>query len=144
MYLLDPITVFTSYSVLLILYLYWLFHILDCTGFMVIKMMMMVMTSYWKSDSKLSTKLPISQGHVRHFSMSVDTMKWNSFMCTSRCMTNDRTLIITNILRFISCSSSKQQQLINWRGGGGSRENFTNFQMISAGINTDNSGYDIL
>jgi hypothetical protein len=37
MYLLASITILTLYSVLLILYLYWLFHILDCTGFMEIK-----------------------------------------------------------------------------------------------------------
>jgi hypothetical protein len=42
MYLLASITILTLYSVLLILYLYWLFHILDCTGFMEIKMMMMM------------------------------------------------------------------------------------------------------
>jgi hypothetical protein len=39
MYLLASITILTLYFVLLILYLYWLFHILDCTGFMEIKMM---------------------------------------------------------------------------------------------------------
>jgi hypothetical protein len=45
MYLLASITKLASYSVLLILYLYWLFHIMDCTGFMEIKMMMMMMTA---------------------------------------------------------------------------------------------------
>jgi hypothetical protein len=42
-YLLASITILTLYSVLLILYLYWLFHILDCTRFMKIKMKMLMM-----------------------------------------------------------------------------------------------------
>jgi hypothetical protein len=65
-YLLASITILTLYSVLLILYLYRLFHILDCTGFMEM-MMICVHHSLFQGMSIYRSNQILLNLHPQHF-----------------------------------------------------------------------------